>query len=107
MDRDSIAYVEHHLATIEQRLKDLRWEMNHRVEKLDSRFEKLEGTVRWAVDMIKGLRGDVRFLAKAVVDLVDDCPSEVPSCGIDVLEENAVREPPDILDVIRLRVDRQ
>jgi hypothetical protein len=125
MDQDLIAYLDQRFGSLDQRLKDLRWELNQR-------FEKLEEAVHLGQITVESLRGELRLVAEAMMGFPDQMErhsAEVDRRLVDlkallgpvyksleiktdsqvtelsrrvvVLEERAARETRDIIELLR------
>jgi hypothetical protein len=104
MDQELIAYLDQRFGALDQRLKDLRWEMNQRFERVDSRFNKLEEIVHLSQVTVEGLRGELLLVAEGMMGLSDQMEqtsAEELKRRVVILEERAARETRDILDVVR------
>jgi SMC interacting uncharacterized protein involved in chromosome segregation len=71
MDQELIAYLDQRFDTMDQRLKDLRWEMNQRFEKVDGRFDGLEETVHLSGVVVESLRDELRLVAEGFMGYSD------------------------------------
>jgi hypothetical protein len=71
MDQELIAYLDQRFGTLDQRLKDLRWEMNQRLEKIDGRFDGLEETVHLSGVVVESLRDELRVVAEGFMGYSD------------------------------------
>jgi hypothetical protein len=71
MDQELITYLDSHFRGLDQRLKDLRHEMNHRFERVGDRLGKLEEAGHLSQGSVEGLRDDIALVAEGIVRMTE------------------------------------